>query len=165
VEVHVALGSNVGDRLGRLREAVRALEALGRVTARSSVWETEAVDSPAGAGDFLNAVVALETTLSPAALLAALHAIERRAGRAREGEPRNAPRTLDLDLLLAGDRILDEGGLELPHPRLHLRSFVLAPLAEIAPAAVHPILHRSIGALLDALPAGGPAVARLPDPL
>lgn len=148
VIAHVGLGSNLGDRLGHLRAAVSALGELGIVSARSSVWETAPVDSPPGAGDFLNAVVALETPLTPAALLEALLAIETRAGRTREGG-RNAPRTLDLDLLLCGDLVLPgPGGPLVPHPRLAERAFVLAPLCEIAPAARHPLMQCSMSELL-----------------
>jgi len=106
-----------------------------RVTARSSLYRT----SPVGyleQPDFINAVASVQTTLKPQALLAALLATENRHGRRRA--TRNAPRTLDLDLLLYGEEVLDEHGLTLPHPRLHERAFVLAPLAEIAPGAMVP---------------------------
>ena len=137
---HIALGSNLGDRLATLRAAVVALAEIGHVVARSSAWETRAVGPPP---DYLNGCVALETTLAPEALLAALLAIEARLGRVRDGE-RNQPRTLDLDLVLYEDRVVDTERLRLPHPRLAERAFVLAPLAEIAPDAIHPLLHCTI---------------------
>lgn len=138
--VHIALGANLGDRLATLRSAVAALEALGRVVARSSVWETEAVGPPP---DYYNAVVVLETTLEPEALLDGLQAIEAAHGRRRPAA-RDAPRTLDLDVLLWGDAVLATERLEVPHPRLHERAFVLEPLAEIDPALVHPRIGRTV---------------------
>ena len=134
---YVALGANLQDPR---QQVLRALEELGtlpgtRVTARSSLYRTAPLgyaDQP----DFINAVAQIETTLAPRALLAALLEIEHRHGRARSF--RNAPRTLDLDLLLYGGAHFHEDGLTLPHPRMHARGFVLRPLLEIAPAAVIP---------------------------
>jgi 2-amino-4-hydroxy-6-hydroxymethyldihydropteridine diphosphokinase len=145
--VHVGLGANLGDRLATLRAALAALEDLGRVVARSSVWETEAIGPPP---DYYNAVVELETALEPEALLDGLLSIEQRHGRVRTGV-RDAPRTLDLDVLLWGDRIVDGGRLRVPHPRLADRSFVLEPLAEVAPEAIHPTRHRTVEELRAAL--------------
>lgn len=135
---YIGLGSNLGDRDGLLRAALAALaETHGiRVVAVSTVRETEPVghvDQPR----FLNAVAAVETDLGPRALLAELLRIERSLGRTRAG-PRFGPRTIDLDLLLYDDLIVDEPGLHVPHPRLHERTFVLEPLAELAPDAVVP---------------------------
>jgi 2-amino-4-hydroxy-6-hydroxymethyldihydropteridine diphosphokinase len=160
--VHVGLGANLGDRAATLRRAVDELAALGEVVARSSLWETAPVGG-GGGGDYLNAAVALATPLAPEPLLEALRAIERRHGRDRSGGP-NAPRTLDLDVLLWGDRILRTPSLEVPHPRMHARRFVLAPLAEIAARAIHPVLQCSIVELLARLPAT-PAARRLDEPL
>jgi 2-amino-4-hydroxy-6-hydroxymethyldihydropteridine diphosphokinase len=146
---YIGLGANLGDRLATLREAVRSLGKLGRITAVSSLYETEPVgylEQP----PFLNAVVALETALAPTELMQALLAIERDMGRTREFK--NAPRTLDLDLLLLDDLVLDIPGLTLPHPRMHERAFVLVPLAEIAPNLWHPALGRLILVILDSLP-------------
>jgi 2-amino-4-hydroxy-6-hydroxymethyldihydropteridine diphosphokinase len=133
----IGLGSNLADSMVQVRQAFTELEAIPgtRVTARSSLYRT----SPVGylqQPEFINAVASVQTRLEPQALLAALLAIEDRHGRRRG--MRNAPRTLDLDLLLYGDEVLEQDGLTLPHPRLHERAFVLAPLAEIAPGAMVP---------------------------
>ena len=137
----IGLGSNLADPMVQVRQAFKELEAIPgtRVTARSSLYRT----SPVGyleQPEFINAVASVQTTLEPRALLAALLAIEDRHGRRRG--MRNAPRTLDLDLLLYGEEVLDRDGLTLPHPRLHERAFVLAPLAEIAPGAMVPARGR-----------------------
>lgn len=128
----VALGANLGDAAVTVVHALDALAALPgtRLVARSSLYRSSPVD--ATGPDFVNAVAELSTDLPPQPLLAELQAIEQRFGRQRGA--RNAPRTLDLDLLLHGDSVLHTPRLTLPHPRLHLRAFVLAPLAEIAPA-------------------------------
>ena len=128
---YVGLGANLGDAHETLEVALAALAALpqGRLVAWSSEWRTAPVDS--SGPDYRNAVAALDTALSPADLLAALQAIERAHGRERPY--RNAPRTLDLDLLLHGHTVLATPELSLPHPRLHQRAFVLRPLLEIAP--------------------------------
>lgn len=134
----VGLGSNLADPLMQVRQALAELDAIRdtRVTARSSFFRTAPVGDP-DQPDFINAVARLETTLPPRALLEALLDIESRHGRRRS--VRNAPRTLDLDLLLYGDEVLqDEDRLTLPHPRLQQRAFVLAPLAEIAPETTVP---------------------------
>ncbi|MCL2523365.1 MAG: 2-amino-4-hydroxy-6-hydroxymethyldihydropteridine diphosphokinase [Betaproteobacteria bacterium] len=129
---YVALGANLGDPASTLRAAFGVLANLpaSRVLRCSSLYRTAPVGL-ASQPDFINAVALLETTLAPAQLLAELLAIEARFGR-RRGE-KNGPRSLDLDLLLYDDCQLDLPGLILPHPRLHLRAFVLRPLAEIAP--------------------------------
>ena len=135
---YVALGANLGDRERTLRAAVDALAAEDgiEVVAVSTLRETE----PVGVGEqprFLNGAAELETTLTSRELLARLLAVEQRFGRVRiPGE--HGPRTLDLDLLLYGDEVIDEPGLAVPHPRLHERSFVLEPLAELAPGLVVP---------------------------
>lgn len=129
--VFIALGSNLGDRDAHLRGALRALDDSGlvRVLRCSTFHETAAVGGPPGQPNYLNAVAEVETVLSPRGLLALLHEIERRHGRER-GE-RAAPRTLDLDLLLFGERSIDEPGLHVPHPRMWQREFVMRPLAEL----------------------------------
>jgi len=133
----IGLGSNLAGPLVQVRQALVELDSIPgtRVTARSSFYRTAPVgllEQP----DFINAVASVRTTLKPQALLAALLAIENRHGRRRS--MRNAPRTLDLDLLLYGEQVLGQDGLTLPHPRLQERAFVLAPLAEIAPDATVP---------------------------
>ncbi|HEY6863532.1 MAG TPA: 2-amino-4-hydroxy-6-hydroxymethyldihydropteridine diphosphokinase [Burkholderiales bacterium] len=128
----IGLGANLGDPGEQLRGALAALDAIPgtRLTRASSLWRTAPVGH-AAQPDFVNAVAEVETTRAPRALLDALLAIEERFGRERSFA--NAPRTLDLDLLLYGDRVLSEHGLEVPHPRMHERAFVLAPLVEVAP--------------------------------
>lgn len=147
--IYLGLGANLGDRLATLRAAVEELATIGAVVARSSVWLTEPVGPPP---DYYNAAVAVELdAFAPDALIDALWAIEARHGRAR-GRQRDAPRTLDLDVLLWDGRVLDGPRLTVPHPRLHERGFALHPLAEIAPDAIHPLLHRTIEGLRDDLP-------------
>ena len=135
---YVGLGANLGDRAATLRRAIDLLAERPAidVVGVSSFRETDPVgylDQPR----FLNAAVAVETSLTPSALLATLLEVERELGRVREG-PRYGPRTVDLDLLLMDDVVLDEPGLELPHPRLHERMFALEPLAELDPELVVP---------------------------
>ncbi|KAB8181075.1 2-amino-4-hydroxy-6-hydroxymethyldihydropteridine diphosphokinase [Lysobacter maris] len=140
VVAYLGLGGNLGDVPATLRAAVDALAALpgSRLRAVSRFYRTPAWGMTAQP-DFINAVAALETTLAPEALLAAMLEIERDAGRDRgDDAPRWGPRTLDLDLLLYGDAAIDLPGLQVPHPRLHERAFALLPLVEIAPEAVIP---------------------------
>ena len=144
----VALGANLGDRLATFQGAVARLGELGTVAAVSPLYETD----PVGFADqppFLNAVARLETSLAAPLLMRALLAIEADFGRERTF--RNSPRTLDLDLLLYDDLVLDSAGLTLPHPRLHERAFVLVPLNDLAPDLVHPRLGQRVGDLLAAL--------------
>jgi 2-amino-4-hydroxy-6-hydroxymethyldihydropteridine diphosphokinase len=151
---YIALGSNLGDRAEMLSAASDRVGRLGRVTARSSLYETEPVgyhDQPA----FLNAVLALETNLEPLPLLHALLAIEQELGRDHSKGVRNRPRTLDLDLLLMGDTIVAGEELMLPHPALAQRRFVLAPLAEIVPQLRHPQSDQTMAELLAQLPDEG----------
>ena len=159
--VFVALGSNLGPREAHLAFALRALRASEgvRVVAVSPVFETDPVGPPPQ-GPYLNAVVELRTSLAPRALLERLLAIEAAAGRERRG-PRNAARTLDLDLLLHGALALDEPGLCVPHPRLAERAFVLEPLCALAPELVHPTLGATLAEL--AARVRDPAAVRLHD--
>ncbi len=143
----IALGSNLGDREQNLRRAVEGLARFGTVTAVSSFHDT----APVGYREqprFLNATLLFETELAPLALLHALLAIEQSMGRDRAAVPAKGPRILDLDLLLYDELTLETVELTLPHPAMHERGFVLAPLAEIAPQWVHPAQHRTIAQLL-----------------
>jgi 2-amino-4-hydroxy-6-hydroxymethyldihydropteridine diphosphokinase len=130
----LALGSNLGDRKALIDGAVAALAAIPgiAITARSSYYRTEPV-GPIAQDWFVNGVIAVETGLSPADLLAACHAVERQFGRDRARELRWGPRLIDIDLIAYDDLVLAEAGLELPHPRYAERAFVLVPLHEIAP--------------------------------
>ncbi len=145
--VFIGLGSNLGDREATIRSALRELEADNdiRVVRCSSLHETEPVGGPPGQGRYLNAVAELETALPPRALLERLLAIERRHGRQRSAA--NGPRTLDLDLLLYGDRVIDEPDLVVPHPRMWERPFVMEPLAEICDIDTLKACRRKLPAL------------------
>jgi len=134
--VWLGLGANLGDRLANLRAALRRVERVVAIDAVSSVYESEPVgyqEQP----DFLNLVVRGRTTLSPRALLEAVLGIERELGRERAFP--NSPRVIDIDLLLYGDRVIAEPGLQVPHPRMLERAFVLRPLVEIDPDLPHPL--------------------------
>jgi 2-amino-4-hydroxy-6-hydroxymethyldihydropteridine diphosphokinase len=151
---YIALGANLPSPAGlpqqTLEAAIDRLAKLGRLIARSSDYSTDPVgyeDQPT----FLNAAIALQTLLDPQALLDRLLEIERSFGRDRSHGIPNGPRTLDLDILLYGDYVVNTQALQLPHPRMAQRSFVLLPLAEIAPELIHPELHRSVTQLLQDL--------------
>ena len=149
----IALGSNLGDRLANLRRGRAAVLALAEVRGpvlASRVYETEPVGTGADAGAFLNAVLEVEFDGPALTLLDALQSIEAALGRPSK-RPRNAPRTLDLDILYLGNLVLANDEVVIPHPRLHQRRFVLTPLAELRPALVLPGHQRSIAELLDAL--------------
>ena len=145
-DVYIGLGSNLGDKAATLRAAMKALEQHPAISAvqTSSFYET----SPLGGSEqpeYLNAVVRLQTSLTPRALLAVLHDIEAGLGRVRV--ERWQPRTIDLDLLLYGDEVIETPELSVPHPQMHLRSFVLRGLCELDENAVHPVLRRSAAEL------------------
>jgi 2-amino-4-hydroxy-6-hydroxymethyldihydropteridine diphosphokinase len=156
--VYLSLGSNLGDRAGNLRQAITRLEKLGSVSAVSSLYETEPVEVKGLQPWFLNCVAALETRLDPEQLLARLLALEQAMGR-RRTEPKG-PRTIDIDIVLFGDAVVDTPELTIPHPAMQQRRFVLEPLAEIAPEARHPVLQRRARELLAALPAGAGTVRK-----
>lgn len=156
VRVYLGMGSNLGDRAAHLDFAVAAMGRLPgtRVVAVSSVIETAPV-GPIEQGAYLNGAIAIETELSPRELLGALQSLERTRGRDRRAEARWGPRTLDLDILVYADLVLDEPGLTIPHPRGHQRRFVLGPLAELAPELVLPGQRRTVAELLGRLDDGG----------
>ena len=146
----VALGSNLGDRLAQLRlarERVLALPGVSAPALSSRVYETEPVGSGPDAGAYLNAVLEVEYDGQPITLLDGLQRIEADFGRPSK-RPRNAPRTLDLDILYAGNLVLSNAEVVIPHPRLHLRRFVLTPLADIRPDLILPGHQENVAALL-----------------
>jgi 2-amino-4-hydroxy-6-hydroxymethyldihydropteridine diphosphokinase len=146
----VALGSNIGDRLENLRAAQKAILALSKVEpliVASPVYETEPVACEPGAAKFLNAVIEFEYGGDAAHLLGELIRIEEALGRGRD-HPQNVSRIIDIDLLYSGNRQVDDEQLQLPHPRLHLRSFVLRPLADIRSDLILPGQKKNVGDLL-----------------
>jgi len=161
--VYLGLGSNLGDRLALLRDALHQIQALVDVTVvdasrlyESEPWEAEPGRTVGERDWYLNCVVAIDTALPPRDLLASLHDVERALGRLRPaGTPevqRFAPRTVDIDILLYGDQVISvPDDLHIPHLLMAERAFVLHPLAELAPELEHPALYRSISELLDEL--------------
>ena len=155
VIAYLGLGANLGDREKNIRSALEALAAtegvwIGRV---SSLLENPAVGGPADSPPFLNAAAEIKTTLGSHALLHRTLEIEKSLGRVRV--QKWEPRTIDIDILLFGDQIISSQELVVPHPLMHERRFVLGPLAEIAPGAVHPVLQMTIGGLWENLGRGG----------
>lgn len=153
-QVFLGLGSNIGNRLEQLDSAVGRLRALLDSLTVSSIYETDPMyvsDQPR----FLNLVVAGCSVLEPSALLRCTAQIEADAGRRRDPAQANGPRPLDIDILLYGDRVVDTDTLQIPHPRLHERRFVLQPLLEIAPSARDPRNGRALAELLRRLPEQG----------
>jgi 2-amino-4-hydroxy-6-hydroxymethyldihydropteridine diphosphokinase len=155
--VYIALGTNVGDRLANLRAALTAFRPHIEIKVKSAVYETEPwgyANQPA----FLNMVVRGETDLSALELLNHLKHLELDLGRTPIF--RNGPRLIDLDILFYDDRVIDTPPLVIPHPRLHERAFVLVPLADVAPALVHPLLGRSVSQLLETVDRHGVSMFR-----
>ena len=160
----VALGSNLGDRLENLRAARSAILGLSDVKPpilSSAIYETEPVDCEPGADKFLNAVVEFDYEGNPASMLKQLMRIEEALGRRRD-HPKNVSRMIDIDLLYCGDRKIEDERLEVPHPRLHLRKFVLQPLADIRPSLVLPGQAKTVRQFLEELKESG-AVIRFVD--
>jgi 2-amino-4-hydroxy-6-hydroxymethyldihydropteridine diphosphokinase len=144
--IYLSLGSNIGARAGNIARALAELPEHGvRVVGRSSLYETEPVEFLTQ-GWFLNCVVEVETDLAPVELMRALLDIERAMGRERAAP--KGPRIIDVDILLYGSRVVREADLEIPHPRMAERRFVLVPFAEIAPGGVHPVLKKTVAELL-----------------
>jgi 2-amino-4-hydroxy-6-hydroxymethyldihydropteridine diphosphokinase len=148
---YLSLGSNIGDREVHLREAIRRLESAGKLRFVSSIYETEPVEFTEQP-QFLNCAVALETSSTSELLMLQLLTIEKAMGRQRI--QKKGPRTIDLDILLFGGEVVDTPGLTIPHPAMQYRRFVLEPLAEIAPDALHPVLKKSVRELLKEVPPG-----------
>lgn len=148
---YLSLGSNIGNRAEYLHDAITHLSEFGQIVAVSSLYETEPVDFTDQAW-FLNCAVAIETTDTPDALMSAVLQIERKIGRVRTAP--KGPRTIDIDILFYDALIIYRPELTIPHPAMHQRRFVLEPLAEIAPTAVHPILNKTVNELLRSLPEG-----------
>jgi 2-amino-4-hydroxy-6-hydroxymethyldihydropteridine diphosphokinase len=148
--IYLALGSNIGDRESNLRAAIQSLSAAGMAVLRESpIYETE----PVGYQEqrwFLNMVVEAETALFPMQLLTRIGKIECALGRVRSIS--NGPRTIDVDILLYGNAVVRTARLEIPHRRMHERRFVLAPLADLAPALRHPVTRKSVAQMLEAAP-------------
>lgn len=168
IEVGLSLGSNMGDRLSHLREAVKAIRAIpfASVTVLSAIYETEPVGVKPEYRDmpYLNAVLLLETHLPLQTLSHAIHAIETQLGRIRQDD-RFAPRTIDIDILYAGNLVSTDIALTVPHPRWTKRRFVLQPLADIRPELRIPGSTRTVAAHLADLPQGSEAVRKIPEPL
>jgi 2-amino-4-hydroxy-6-hydroxymethyldihydropteridine diphosphokinase len=159
--VYLSLGSNIGDRAGNIARAIEALTAHGvHIVKQSSLYETEPVNVRGG-GWFLNAAIEAEVDMMPRQLMEKLLAIEQSLGRVRRSGTESGetakqyikePRTIDIDILLLGETVIDIPGLTIPHPRMAERRFVLTPLAEIAPEARHPVSRQTVAELLARTP-------------
>lgn len=160
---YIALGSNIEPRLEHIRDAVAELCDASRVSlvARSSLYETAPVGGPPDQGFFLNAVICVETQLSPEELLARCREVEAYGGRVRTVP--NGPRTIDLDLLLFDELVRESQELTIPHPRMHERRFVLEPLAEIAAELRHPLLHVTAAQLRQRIEHNGESIRSIFD--
>lgn len=145
INVYLGLGSNQGDRAGNLKTAAALISRLiGKIAKQSHIYETQPWGNPDQEA-FLNQVIMVNTTLDPRGLLDAANKVEREMGRTRK--EKWGPRIIDVDILFYGKRIIRDKGLEIPHPELHKRAFVLVPLMEIAPELEHPVLKQQIDEL------------------
>ena len=145
-QVYIALGSNLEDRELKLKTALEEIAEVSQIKKRSNIIETEPVGYT-NQGKFLNMAIEVETTLSPMELLIKLQEIEHKLGRVRD--IKYGPRTIDLDIIFYEDKIINQPHLQIPHPEMHKRRFVLVPLAEIAPEIIHPVERKTISYLLD----------------
>lgn len=161
---YLGMGTNLGDRLDHLRTALHQLIDDDRVNLSdaASVYETSPVGGPPGQSNYLNTVVKITTSLDAPSLLRHILGVEQSMGRVRQEI--NGPRNIDIDLILMDGLVLDTPTLSLPHPRFHQRSFVLTPLAELAPDLPHPVLKQSVRELLIELPSGDEVVNRFAPP-
>lgn len=145
INVYLALGSNMGDRAENLAHACKRIESeIGKIARKSKVYETQPLGEP-GQEWYYNQVIMINTTHDPRSLLDIIARIERDLGRVRK--EKWGPRIIDIDILLYGKRVIRDKGLEIPHPEMHKRAFVLAPLMEIAPDLEHPVLKQPIDML------------------
>lgn len=142
----LALGSNMGDRRSNMEQAIALLERIGRVLKVSSIYETTPVAMAPDAGNFYNLVLSLDSDLSPYELLKVIKEIEKKMGRdvTTPAASHNKPRTMDIDILLAEEQVINTEDLTIPHKEMHRRDFVLVPLNEIAPPVIHPVLKQKI---------------------
>ncbi|HLP95708.1 MAG TPA: 2-amino-4-hydroxy-6-hydroxymethyldihydropteridine diphosphokinase [Saprospiraceae bacterium] len=145
INTFLSIGSNIGDRAGNLKNAIGLIEKfIGKIAKRSHVYETQPWGEP-NQDAFLNMVIMINTSLEPRDILEKITKIERELGRERK--EKWGPRTIDIDILFYGKRIIRDKGLEIPHPELHKRGFVLVPMMEIAPDFEHPVLNMQIDEL------------------
>ena len=158
VTAYIGLGSNLGDRSKNLSGAVERLSRIGTIAAVSAIYETKPWGVDGYQPRYFNQVAAVNTALDPLEVVAELLGIEHSLGRTRQ--EKNASRTLDLDLLLHGESVVDASGVSVPHPRLHERAFVLVPLAEIAPDIIHPVLNRTVFELAEGADRSGVSLMR-----
>ena len=158
VTAYIGLGSNLGDRSKNLSGAIERLSRIGTIAAVSAIYETKPWGVDGYQPRYLNQVAAVNTALDPLEVVAELLGIEHSLGRTRQ--EKNASRTLDLDLLLHGESVVDASGVSVPHPRLHERAFVLVPLAEIAPDIIHPVLNRTVLELAEGADRSGVSLMR-----